>query len=73
MFSPPFSVAVKYGMGQELENGLAGRRTGMDSRVAAPPPNLSRGLMAIAVRPRFVSALSPCKMGVYADSLAENV
>ena len=38
-----------------------------------PPPNLSRGLTAIAVRPRFVSALSPCKTGTCADSLAENV
>ena len=37
----------------------------------APPPNLSRGLMAIAVRPLFVSALSPCKTGACADSLAK--
>ena len=37
MTSPPFSVAVHYGMGQELENGLAGRRTGMDSPFSAPP------------------------------------
>ena len=73
MVLPPFSVAVHYDMGHELENGLAGRRTRMDSRVAAPPPNLSRGLTAIAVRPRFVSALSPCKTGTCADSLAENV
>ena len=40
---------------------------------SSPPPNLSRGLTAIAVRPRFVSALSHCKTGTCADSLAENV
>ena len=41
MISPPFSAAVKYDMGQELENGFAGRRTRVDSRVSAPPDDLS--------------------------------
>ena len=49
MISPPFSAAVKYDMGQELENGFAGRRTRVDSRVSAPPPNQITRPMAIAV------------------------
>ena len=44
MVLPPFSVAVHYDMGHELENGLAGRRTRMDSRVAAPPDFRSENL-----------------------------
>ena len=49
MVLPPFSVAVHYDMGHELENGLAGRRTRMDSRVAAPPVYSITSLTAITV------------------------
>ena len=49
MVLPPFSVAVHYDMGHELENGLAGRRTRMDSRVAAPPVYPTTSPTAITV------------------------
>ena len=54
MVLPPFSVAVHYDMGHELENGLAGRRTRMDSRVAAPPPNYPRPAVNSTAAGRFL-------------------
>ena len=38
----------------------------------APPVDFPQGLMAIAVRPSYVSALSPCGTGTCKDSLPEN-
>ena len=70
MTSPPFSAAVKYGMGHRLENGFAGRRTGMDSRVSAPPVISISPVNPCGSPGFFMSAKSPCLQGVRAEIIS---